>query len=57
MFEIDERRVPPEVTLHLVAGDDLSGSAQKETEDIERFALKPYGDSVLDGDSVLAEVA
>ena len=51
MFEIDEGRTLPQVTLQLDAGDDLSGPGHKEAEDLERLALES------DGDFVLAEVA
>ena len=47
MFKIDEGGALPQVTLQFVASDDLSGPVHKEAEDLERLALKPYGDSVL----------
>jgi len=47
LFEIDESRTLPQVTLQFVAANDLPGPVYKKREDLERLALKPQLGPVL----------
>jgi hypothetical protein len=47
LFEVDECRALPQVTLQFVPGDDLSGPVYQNGKNLERLSLKPQAGSVL----------
>ncbi len=47
LFEIDERPALPQGILQIVAANYLPGLTYQQQKDLERFALEPDADSVL----------
>jgi hypothetical protein len=41
LLEITERSAAPEMTLQFIAADDLSGTTDQESEDLQRFSREP----------------